>query len=132
MHRTRRTTRLASALALVAVFLRVVLPLLHTHDHHHLPGSQAGAAVEVCSCGAVHAKPGGSGAERESVDAAPDEHHCLACEVEEGTPFGCPPDAEAESIAPLFAAFEPASDVEVLVASQVRLGQPRAPPVQQV
>lgn len=107
------------------------MPLLHTHDHHHLPASHAGTAVEVCSCGAVHAKPGGSGSDRERVDAAPDEHQCLACELEQGTPCGEPPAGEAVPCAAMYAAFSAASDAEVLVASQVRLAQPRAPPVQQ-
>ena len=124
---------MASAFALVAVFLRVVLPLLHTHDHQHLPFSASGdaAAVSICSCGVVHS-PVETGEQLgwEFIDKAPSGHYCLACELEEGTPFAFPPAGEWNEFGHAFAELVGFAAVESFAASQVRLAQSRAPPSQ--
>jgi len=125
--------KLASALALVAVFLRVVLPLLHTHDHHALTASTHGdlSAVTVCSCGAVHAPSDRGGSGEEQVGDAQDGHHCLACELEVGTPCGCPPASGLSTLDREFAEPVGIAAVDWMAVSQMRLAQPRAPPGQQ-
>ena len=132
MERTRTTTRLASALALIGIVLRVLLPALHSHGSgrgHHAPATESVAvAATVCSCGVVHARSGGGERDGEQADAVPEVHHCLAWAIEEGTPVDRPPqpDVHAPDADP---EGSPVRSMRAVAAgSQVRLPEPRAPP----
>lgn len=131
----RTTNRLACALALLAIVLRVVLPGLHTHGHHHAAAASDAATAVICSCGAVHPDGGGGGeplAEHEDAEGAQGCHHCVACEIEAGTPCDCPPTCDWGGRADQFAGHLSRPSAQILVVSQVQLPQPRAPPSQQV
>ena len=122
---TRRTYAVAAIL--VAVLLRVLLPALHTHgeDCHGAPASQSAPA---CSCGVVHAWGSGGEGGGDQSDAAPVGHHCLACELEEGTPCNGPTAADASEPASLGGAEIRPCLGEVFAVRQLQLPQPRAPP----
>ncbi|MCK5945141.1 MAG: hypothetical protein KAI24_24340 [Planctomycetes bacterium] len=86
--RSRSAARLAVFAALLAMCLRLLLPLLHGgHDCHHAPAAYG--AVEVCSCGAVHQAAGDPvpTGEHHEHDGAP-HAACLACQVEDHSPGG--------------------------------------------
>lgn len=128
----RTTSRLVSAIALLGIVLRVLVPALHTHRHEAAAAVGGDAVVAVCSCGIAHGSHGEVERGGDSVDAAPDEHFCLACAIEDGTPADCPPqpDRHAPGIVPEGHAVRAAR--AVLCASQVRLPATRAPPDDEV
>lgn len=123
-------TRLARSLAILAVMLRVLLPALHSHAHHQTApaGCETGLAT-VCSCGAVHPGDDRKG-EGERAESSPEGHHCLACEIEEGIPCGCPTSLDWSVIDHGYTESLAFAAQEVLVANQLALPQQRAPPSQ--
>jgi hypothetical protein len=119
---------LASTLALVALVLRLLLPLLHDGHAHAQPGD-GGTAGDACACVAPATAPwwqapsdadaadGERGSKRERggdhITAAPAPGHCLAC-AEAHLPPAPPP--------PFF-------DVPQLAAAPTpTTAAPRAPP----
>ncbi len=96
MPRCSPTNRLALAAALLALLVRLLLPVLH--DHHapdHGSGTGSGHPA-VCACGHHHAPTRDVGApERaERTDpAAATDHACLACLLQASTPGSPPPPA---------------------------------------
>lgn len=132
MFRTRTTTRLASALALLAVLVRVLMPALHTHGDHHHTGlsTQIAGHATTCSCGAVHAPPvddhdGERCTDGETSVAA---HACLACEIEASTPCDSATTLRWPGI--LGATTDAARVVlgRTVVSDLILLTQPRGPP----
>ena len=136
MRGLRIATRIASSLAILGVLMRVLLPALHTHasGHHHASSTHAAVAT-VCGCCAMHGFVGGDDRSQdrdEVTDSSARFHHCTACEIEVGIPCGCPPSSDLiierhHCIG--CAVFE---SVAILVASKIRLAQPRAPPSQRI
>ncbi|MFK7742145.1 MAG: hypothetical protein AB8H80_17650 [Planctomycetota bacterium] len=141
MIQARTLTKLASAIALLGIVLRVLLPALHTHGHAHghVHGHGIAAnehsvtafAAATCSCGVAHAsaaEESSQAREGESADAAGEAHFCLACAIEEGTPADQPtaPDLQIARSHPGMRGMR-ATGV-VFAASLVRLPAPRAPP----
>lgn len=136
MIRTRYASRMASALVLLAIALRILVPGLHTHSHATLPtGADFATANETpCSCGVVHDAAGrGSTDDNRGPSLEPSlellgKHHCLACEIQLGKPCGCPPvpPSLADQILTRQAAVLCPCTLDVVHA--VGLPRPRAPP----
>jgi len=132
MFRTGPTTRLASALALLAILVRVLMPALHTHGEHHRagPATQVAGSATTCSCGAVHAPPvddhdGERSTGGETLVAA---HACLACGFEASTP--CDPATTRPWPGDSGATTDAARVVlgRTVTGDVVLLAQPRGPP----
>ena len=123
------TLRLAALAALLAMCVRLLLPLLHGgHDcHHH--ASPGGTQVEVCSCGMVHTDAG---------DVAPTGEHqeddgepcstCLACQLEDQSPGGDPLAVVAVPARPIAPPTAPSVVDETDVLATCVRPPPRAPP----
>ncbi len=126
----RTTARLAAFAALLAMCLRIALPLLHSgHDcSHHAP--PLGGALEPCACGVVHTDQGdvAPGGEHQDAEGAPTAS-CLACQLEDQSPGGSPLQvlvAVARPHAPLAPA---ALRERVRAPSACVRPPPRAPPI---
>lgn len=138
--RTPFQLRLAALAALLAMCLRLVLPLLHGgHDCHH----RAACGVEVCACGVVHtdADDVDSGA-LDSGDLDPNGEHqpddgepcstCLACQLEDQSPGGAPLAVVVVPAGPLAAAPLRTICIEADVDATCVRPPPRAPPYRTV
>ena len=139
-NRTRHASRITSALVLLAVAVRILLPGLHTHSHGTPPtGAEFAAAVGTpCSCGVEHLATDGQSTgdtdaprlERSLELFGP--HHCLACEIQLGKPCGCPPVPASLADQTLTRQASAPCPCALEVVHAVGLPRPRAPPGDEV
>ncbi|MGE3174828.1 MAG: hypothetical protein AB7O97_19515 [Planctomycetota bacterium] len=89
MRRTRLP--LAAWLCLLALAIRLLLPVMHTHAHC---AAATSAATTACTCGAHHGdgmQPAPPTRAQSTDDLAGLACACFACELEHGVPGAPPP-----------------------------------------
>jgi hypothetical protein len=149
------TIRLAAFAALLAMCLRLLLPLLHGgHDcHHHHALTACGVEVAICSCGVVHTDAGDvepgdldpgdldpgaldPGNLDPNGEHQPDDGEpcttCLACQLEDQSPGGAPLAVVVVPAGPLAAAPVRTICIEADVVATCVRPPPRAPPYRTV
>lgn len=127
--------RLAASLALLALLVRVLLPALHDHKDPVSVDAFLSVAIDACPCGVVH--PASTTDRSDYGDFVTDpgdagEHHCIACKLEMGTPFGCPPETSKELATPGDLPLRQQPPAQPRAARPTGLPAARAPPTTRV
>ena len=130
MIRPRLQQRIATATALLALLLRLLLPALHDERAHR--SSAASSTAVLCSCGQYHAPARDHGAPERAERADPaatEAHVCLACQVQASTPGSPPPKAEPFALHTAIARLQRAPPTAPPAVTRTSLPPSRGPPL---
>jgi len=130
-----RASQVAVLTALLAMCLRLAMPLLHGGHgcDHQLCAATGSIALEACACGVVHTPTGDlpPNGDHQDGEPAPTEP-CLACQLEDQSPGGAPLHVVVVIARPHAPPPAAARAPGLAPPSSCVLPSPRAPPIETV